>query len=447
MMAFEGLAAKLQDTFKKLRGKGKLTEKDVKDALREVRMALLQADVNYKIVKKFVKNIQEVAVGEGVLSSITPGQQVIKIVHEELVKLLGSKVSKLELTGPKPHVIMMVGLQGAGKTTHSGKLAAHLRKNGRNPILVACDVKRPAAIEQLRVVGKQIDIPVYAIDNEKAVVKIAKEARDYAIEQAHDIIIVDTAGRLHVDEDMMTELKDLKEFLKPDEIMLVVDSMTGQDAVTVAGTFNEMIGITGVMMTKLDGDTRGGAALSIREVTGCPIKFAGMGEKMNTLEVFHPDRMASRILGMGDVLTLIEKAQSAFDMEQMQKMEERIRKEQFTFDDFLIQLEQMKNMGPLDQMIGMIPGMSKVKQLKNLQVDEKELKHIEAIVTSMTAEERAKPEIINGSRRKRIAKGSGRSVPEVNRLLKQFSQTRRMLKQVNQLGRGGKNNKFKFPFM
>ncbi len=446
-MAFEGLAEKLQETFKKLRGKGKLTEKDVKEALREVRMALLQADVNYKIVKGFVKNIQEAAVGGDVLKSITPGQQVIKIVHEELVKLLGSTVSKLELKGPKPQVIMLIGLQGAGKTTTAGKLAAHLRKSGRNPLLVACDIYRPAAIKQLQIVGKQIDIDVFALDNEKSVVKIAEQARHYAVEQANDIIIVDTAGRLHIDDLLMEELEALKGLLNPDETLLVVDAMTGQDAVNVADTFNKQIGISGVIMTKLDSDSRGGAALSIREVTGCPIKFVGMSEKMSGLETFYPDRMASRILGMGDVLTLIEKAQTALDLEEMQKLEERIRKDRFTFTDFLSQLEQMKNMGPLDQMLGMIPGLGNAKQLKNLRVDEKELKHIEAIVKSMTPEERDKPEIINGSRRKRIARGSGTTVQHVNRLLKQFSQTRRMLKQVNQLGRGGKSNKFKFPFM
>ncbi len=445
-MPFEGLTEKLQDTFRKLRGKGKLTEKDVNAALREVRMALLQADVNFKIVKKFIDSIREKATGEEVLKSITPGQQVIKIVYDEMVSLLGGTVSKLELNGPKPQTIMLVGLQGAGKTTHAGKLALYLRKNGRNPLLVACDVYRPAAVKQLQVVGKQIGVDTFAIEGEKSVLRISEAARKYAIEQAHDLMIVDTAGRLHVDEDMMQELVVLQDFLKPTETLLIVDAMTGQDAVNVAQIFKEKVNITGVIMTKLDGDSRGGAALSIREVTGCPIKFAGMGEKMDALEQFHPDRMASRILGMGDVLTLIEKAQSSFDMEQMQKLEERIRSDKFTFNDFLAQMEQMRNMGPLEDMLSMIPGMGNAKQMKNIKVDEKEIARTEAIVKSMTAEEREKPEIINGSRRKRIAAGSGTSIQAVNRLLKQFSQTRRMLKQFNQSSRGGKNNKFKFPF-
>ncbi len=444
-MAFEGLSEKLQDTFKKLRGKGKLSEKDVKDALREVRMALLQADVNFKVVKDFIKAVEKEAVGESVLKSITPGQQVIKIVNDELIKLLGGSAVKLELTKAKPHSILLAGLQGAGKTTHAGKIALHLRKNGRNPLLVACDVYRPAAIDQLKILGEQIDIDVFSIDGEKDVVKIAKEAKDYAINQANDVLIVDTAGRLHVDSTLMEELKSLKNHLDPDEILLVVDAMTGQDAVNVAQTFNKDIDVTGIVMTKMDGDTRGGAALSIRAVTGSPIKFIGTGEKLNALEAFYPDRMSSRILGMGDVLTLIEKAQTSFDQDKMQKLEERIKKDKFTFNDFLLQLEQMKDMGPLEDLLGMIPGMGNNKQLKNLQVDENELKSIEAIVLSMTHQERENPEILNSSRKKRIAQGSGTSVQMVNRLLKQFSQTRKMLKQFNTGGKG-KKSKFKFPF-
>lgn len=444
-MAFEGLSEKLQETFRTLRGKGKLSEKDVKSAMREVRMALLQADVNFKVVKDFINKVQEKAIGENVLKSITPGQQVVKIVHDELVELLGGSSVKLELAKSKPHSIVLAGLQGAGKTTHAGKLAQYLRKNGRNPLLVACDVYRPAAIEQLKILGKQLDIDVFSIDGEKDVVKIAKNAKEYAINQAKDVLIVDTAGRLHIDENLMKELSSLEKYLQPDELLLVVDGMTGQDAVNVANNFKKDLDLTGVIMTKLDGDTRGGAALSIRAVTGCPIKFIGTGEKLNALEVFHPDRMASRILGMGDVLTLIEKAQNSFDEQQMQKLEERIRKDKFTFNDFLVQLEQMKNMGPLEDLLGMIPGMGNAKQLKNLQVDDKELKSIEAIVLSMTMDERENPDIINASRKRRIAKGSGTNVQMVNKLLKQFSQTRKMLKQFNSSSKGNKS-RFKLPF-
>ncbi|MFP4456272.1 MAG: signal recognition particle protein [Clostridia bacterium] len=444
-MAFEGLSEKLQETFKSLRGKGKLSEKDVKSAMREVRMALLQADVNFKVVKEFISNVQERAVGESVLKSITPGQQVIKIVNDELVKLLGGSSVKLELSKSKPHSIVLAGLQGAGKTTHAGKLAQHLRKNGRSPLLVACDIYRPAAIEQLKIIGKQLDIDVFSMENEKNVVKIAKEAKNYAINKANDVLIVDTAGRLHIDEKLMDELNSLAEFLNPDELLLVVDGMTGQDAVNVAQTFKKDLDLTGAIMTKLDGDTRGGAALSIRAVTGVPIKFIGTGEKLNALESFHPDRMASRILGMGDVLTLIEKAQDSANEQKMKELEEKIRKDKFTFNDFLVQLEQMKNMGPLEDLLSMIPGMGNAKQLKNLQVDDNELKSIEAIVLSMTLKERENPEIINSSRKRRIAKGSGTNVPMVNRLLKQFSQTRKMLKQFNSSSKSNKS-RFKLPF-
>lgn len=444
-MAFEGLTEKLQETFKKLRGKGKLSEKDVKSALREVRMALLQADVNFKVVKNFIKSVQEKAVGSGVLDSITPGQQVIKIVHEEMINLMGGQVSKLNLTGKTPQVIMLVGLQGAGKTTTAGKLANILRKNNRQVLLVGCDIYRPAAVQQLKVLGQQLNIDVFSQTGASAV-EIAQAAQAYAIAHAQDVMIIDTAGRLHIDDTLMQELIDIKEQVTPCETLLVVDAMTGQDAVNVATSFNEQIGVTGIIMTKLDSDSRGGAALSIKAVTGKPIKYVATGEKLNALEAFHPDRMASRILGMGDILSLIEKAQNSLDEEKARKLEERIKKEKFTFEDFLEQMDQVRNMGPLDQVLGMLPGMNN-KALKNMQVDEKELKHIEAIIQSMTPEERRKPELINGSRRKRIAAGSGTNVQEINRLLKQFYQTRKMLRQFSDMGKGGKLNKFKLPFM
>lgn len=443
-MAFESLTEKLQATFRKLRGKGRLSEKDVKQALREVRMALLQADVNYKVVRDFIKQVQEKAVGEEVLSSITPGQQVIKIVHEELTQLIGGETSKLDFTGQTPYVILLVGLQGAGKTTTAGKLANLLRKQGRTPLLVAADIYRPAAIDQLEVLGKQLNIDVFSMGTKHDPADIVKAAREYAIKHLQDVLIVDTAGRLHIDQQLMEELVRIKEVARPSEVLLVVDAMTGQDAVNVAQTFDAQLGITGVIMTKLDGDTRGGAALSVKAVTGKPIKFAGMGEKLDALEPFHPDRMASRILGMGDVLTLIEKAQANIDAEKAKDMERRIREERFTLEDFLDQLQQVRNMGPLDQVLSMLPGFSSNKHLKNMHVDEGELKRIEAIINSMTIEERRRPEIINGSRRRRIAKGSGTSVQEVNRLLKQFDQTRKMLKRFANMG--GRLDKLKFPF-
>jgi len=440
---FSGLGDKLQATLKKLRGKGKLTEKDISDAMREVRMALLEADVNLKVVRDFVNAVKERAIGADVLESLTPGQQIVKIVHEELMNLLGGSTSRIAIASKPPTVLMLVGLQGAGKTTQAGKLALSLRKSGRHPLLVACDVYRPAAIEQLQVLGRQLDIPVFSISGNQNPVQIAKQGKEEAMRQGRDLVIIDTAGRLHVDEKLMQELKDIKAAVMPHEILLVVDAMTGQDAVNVAESFNSTLGIDGVIVTKLDGDTRGGAALSIKAVTGKPIKFVGMGEKLDTLEVFHPDRMASRILGMGDVLSLIEKAEQAYDKKKAEELEKKMRTQSFTLEDFLDQLQQVRNMGPLDQVLGMIPGFAASKQLKDFQPDEKDLKHIEAIIYSMTLGERRKPEVIDGSRRKRIAAGSGTSVQDVNRLLKQFEQARKMMKGLSEMGKKGKK-KFSF---
>lgn len=447
-MAFEGLAERLQDTIKKITGKGKVSEQDVKEMTREVRLALLEADVNFKVVKDLINRIKKRAVGQEVMESLTPGQQVIKVVKEELTELMGGEQSKIAVADRSPTVIMMVGLQGAGKTTTSGKLANLLRKkHNRNPMLVACDVYRPAAINQLQTLGKQLDMPVFSMGTDANPVDIAVKAIEKAKEQHRDYVIIDTAGRLHVDENLMNELIDIKDEVNPDEILLVVDAMTGQDAVNVAKSFDETLDITGVVLTKLDGDTRGGAALSIKAVTGKPIKFAGMGEKLDQLEPFHPDRMASRILGMGDVLTLIEKAQTTVDEKQARELEEKMRTMSFTFDDFLEQMAQVKKMGPLEDLISMIPGMNKVKGLKNVQIDEKQLDHIEAIVYSMTKEERQNPEIMNSSRKKRIAKGSGTTVPQVNRLLKQFNDMKKMMKQMTNMQKGKKGKGFKFPFM
>jgi signal recognition particle subunit SRP54 len=432
MAVFSSLSEKLQNTFKKLKGKGKLSEKDVKEAMREVRMALLEADVNYKVVKDFVNKVKERAVGAEVLKSLTPGQQVIKIVHEELIDLMGGTNSSINIASKPPTIIMMVGLQGAGKTTTAGKLGANLKKKGRRPLLVACDVYRPAAIHQLEVVGSQIDIPVFSMGDRQNPVNIAKAAVSHAENHGNDTVILDTAGRLHINEELMDELKNIKAEVKPHEILLVVDAMTGQDAVNVAEQFNEALGIDGAVLTKLDGDTRGGAALSVKAVTGCPIKYIGVGEKLDALEDFHPDRMASRILGMGDVLTLIEKAQEAFDAEKAKEMEQKIRRQQFTLEDFLEQLEQMKNMGPIEDILGMIPGVGG-KQLKNMQVDEKELVRVQAIIQSMTPKERTNPEIINGSRKKRIAVGSGTRVQDVNRLLKQFNEAKKMMRHFSDM--------------
>lgn len=443
-MVFQSLAEKLQATFSKLKGKGKLNEKDVKLALKEVKMALLEADVNFKVVKDFVSRIEERAVGYEVMESLSPGQQVIKIVNDELTQLMGGVQSKLALSSKPPTVILMVGLQGAGKTTACAKLAKLLEQQGRRPLLAACDIYRPAAIKQLQVLGERLNVPVFTMGNQMNPVDIARGALQYAQTQGRDYVIVDTAGRLHINEELMDELKNIKSSVKPHEILLAVDAMTGQDAVTVAEAFDQALGVDGVILTKMDGDARGGAALSIRAVTGKPIKFTGQGEKLDGLEPFHPDRMASRILGMGDVLSLIEKAQQTIDEKKAKELEEKLRKSEFTFEDFLDQMQQVKKMGPLDQLMGMLPGMNKVKGIKDMQIDEKAFDHVVAIINSMTKEERRRPEIINGSRRKRIAKGSGTSVQEVNRLLKQFDQTRAMIKKLTSMQKSGKMGKFPF---
>jgi signal recognition particle subunit SRP54 len=446
-MAFEGLADRLQNTMAKIRGKGKVSEADVKEMMREVRLALLEADVNFKVVKDFIKRVSERAVGQEVMKSLTPGQQVIKVVKEELTELMGGEQSKIAVSNRPPTVIMMVGLQGAGKTTTTGKLANLLRKKfNRKPLLVAADIYRPAAIKQLQTLGKQLDMPVFSMGDQVSPVEIATKALEHAKNEHHDYVIIDTAGRLHIDENLMEELEQVKSITKPDEIFLVVDAMTGQDAVNVAKSFNEQLGLTGVVLTKLDGDTRGGAALSIRSVTDTPIKFVGLGEKLDALEAFHPERMASRILGMGDVLTLIEKAQTNVDAEKAKELEQKMRTMSFTFDDFLEQLGQVRNMGPLEDLIGMLPGANKVKGLKNLQVDEKQISHVEAIIKSMTKAEKINPEIMNASRKKRIAKGSGTSVQEINRLLKQFEDMKKMMKQMTSMSKGKKKG-MKFPFM
>lgn len=445
-MIFEGLSEKLQNTLQKLKGKGKLTEKDVKEAMREVKLALLEADVNFKVVKDFIKRVTDRSVGSEVMESLTPGQHVIKIVNEELTELMGSGQSKLTFSSKPPTVYMMVGLQGSGKTTTCGKLAKILKKQQKNPLLVACDVYRPAAIQQLQTVGNKIDAPVFSMGDAISPVNIAKAGIEQAIRQGLDTVVIDTAGRLHIDDTLMNELLEIKTAVKPQEILLVVDAMTGQDAVNVAERFHEKIGIDGVILTKLDGDTRGGAALSVRAVTQKPIKFVGLGEKVDEFEPFYPDRMASRILGMGDMLSLIEKAQSNIDIKKAQDLEKRMRTQQFTFNDFLDQLQQMKNMGSMSEILQMIPGMGG-KQLKNMDVDDRELIYIEAIIKSMTKDERTSPGIINGSRRKRIALGSGTSIQQVNKLLKQFEQTRKMMKQFMDMEKGvKKGNKFKMPF-
>lgn len=456
-MAFEGLASRLQNVFGKLKSRGKLTEEDVGEALREVRLALLEADVNFKVVKDFIARIKERAIGQEVMKSFTPGMVVVDIVNKELTALMGGTHSKLARSNRPPTVILMVGLQGAGKTTSSGKLAKYLLKQNHRPLLVAGDIYRPAAIKQLQVLGEQLKVPVFTLGNEVSPVEIARQGVAHAKEHGHDYVLIDTAGRLHIDESLMDELKNIQAETKPDEILLVVDAMTGQDAVNVADSFHKQLGLTGVVLTKLDGDTRGGAALSVKAVTGCPIKFAAMGEKLDALEPFHPDRMASRILGMGDVLTLIEKAQAGIDADKAKEMERKMRKAEFTFDDFLEQMEQVKKLGPLDQIMDMMPGMGKMKgQMKDLKVDEKQLAKVAAIVKSMTKEERAKPELLNPSRRKRIALGSGNTVVEVNRFIKQFEDMRKMMKQFSGMMGGPKNKKgllgklgkggMKFPF-
>ena len=430
-MAFEGLSSKLQEITRKLKGKARITESDLKEMLREVKLALLEADVNYKIVKEFINTIQEKALGQDVLKSLTPGQQVVKIVKDELVELLGGVESKVNFTPNPPTIIMLVGLQGSGKTTTAGKLANLFRKQGKKPLLVACDVYRPAAIKQLQVVGAQLNIPVFSNEQSKDVVHIAKQAINVAISKLNDVIILDTAGRLQIDEQLMQELKNVKTTVKPHEILLVVDSMTGQEAVNVADTFNKEVGIDGIVLTKLDGDTRGGAALSVKKVTGKPIKFAATGEKLSDIEVFHPDRMAQRILGMGDILSVIEKAEETFDMEQAEKLEKQMRKKEFDLDDYLAQLRQVKKMGSFSSLLKLIPGMN---QLKDIKVDDKEFEKIEAMICSMTKQEKRNIKILNGSRRQRIAKGSGTSVQEVNKFIKSFEMTQKMMKQL-------KNNK------
>ena len=453
-MIFENLADRLQETFKKLRGHGKLTADDVNATMREIRIALLEADVNFKVVKDFIKKIKERAVGQEVLESLTPAQAVIKIVNEELTALMGQTQSHINISPKAPTIIMMVGLQGAGKTTSAGKLGLMFKKQGKHPLMVAADIYRPAAIKQLQVLGSQIDIPVFAKEDCKDAVRIANEAIDYAKSHANDIVIIDTAGRLHIDENLMQELKSIKEDVKPHEILLVVDAMTGQDAVNVAESFNNDLCLDGVILTKMDGDARGGAALSVKAVTGCPIKFVGAGEKLEALEPFYPDRMASRILGMGDVLTLIEKAQTAFDAEEAKKMEKAFRKNEFTLDDFLSQLNQVRKLGSFENILGMIPGMGGLKKkLGDVDIDMngKEIKHIEAIIRAMTPEEKRNTKIINGSRRKRIAMGSGTKVQEVNKLLKQFDEMKKMMKKMSnmkQLNKKGKKGKggFKLPF-
>lgn len=425
-MAFEGLSEKLNNVFKKLKSRGKLTEADVKEAMREVRLALLEADVSYKVVKDFVAKVTERAIGEDVLVSLTPAQQVIKIVNEELVALMGNDNARINISSKPPTVIMMCGLQGSGKTTHAAKLAKHLKKEGHRPLLVACDVYRPAAINQLQVVGERAGVKVFEMGQISPLI-IAKQAMRHAKDYGHDIVIIDTAGRLHIDTELMDELKNIKEETNPDEIMLVVDAMTGQDAVNVAKAFDDAIGITSVLMSKLDSDTRGGAALSVLAVTGKPIKYVGMGEKLDDFEQFHPERMASRILGMGDVLTLIEKAENVMSKKEAEKLTKKFKENKFDMNDLLDQFKQIKRMGSMKSIISMLPGVK--DKIKDADIDEKQLDRIEAIITSMTIAEREKPSIINPSRKKRIAAGSGTKVEDVNKLLKQFDQMQKVMKQ------------------
>lgn len=443
---FQNLQEKLAEAFKKFKNKGTLTEKDVKEGMRAVKLALLEADVNFKVVREFISKVTERAVGSEVLESLMPAQQVIKIVNEELTALMGGTQAKLQISSNPPTVIMMVGLQGAGKTTHTGKLSAMMKKQGKNPLLVACDVYRPAAIKQLQIVGEKVGIPVYAETDKNDPVKIAKNGLAHAKKNGHDMVFIDTAGRLQIDEAMMDELIDIKKETEPTEILLTIDAMAGQDAVNVASTFNEKLDITGVIVTKLDGDTRGGAALSVKYVTGKPIKFIGTGEKMDAIEPFHPDRMASRILGMGDMLSLIEKAEQNFDMKKAAELEEKLRKSRFTLTDYLEQMSQIKNMGSIENLVGMMPGVSP-SALKDANFDENIIKKTEAIILSMTLTEREKPELINYSRKMRIAKGSGSTIEEVNRLLKQFDQTNKLMKQLAGAKGPKKLAKFgKFPF-
>lgn len=450
MALFDTLSGKMQDLMNKFKNKTRVTEKDVKEMMREIKLALLEADVNFKVVKDFIAKVSERAIGQDVLESLTPGQQVVKIVHEELIALMGSASSKLTFSSKLPTVYMMVGLQGSGKTTTSGKLASYLRKQGKNPLLVACDIYRPAAIKQLQVVGAQLNIPVFSAGDKMSAVDIAKASIEHAKSRLHDIVIIDTAGRLHINEELMEELKNIKSAVHPQEVLLVVDSMTGQDAVNVSESFNAQLGVDGVILTKLDGDTRGGAALSVKAVTGKPVKFVGMGEKLNDLEPFYPDRMASRILGMGDVLSLIEKAQENFDQKKALELEKKMRTATFTLEDYLEQMQQLKKMGPLSQVLGMIPGIN-AKMLQGVQTDdaEKKMKTMEAIIQSMTKAERYDPSIINASRRKRIAAGSGTTVQDVNKLLKDFEEMKKLFKSLSEMGKGGRKGlggKFRLPF-
>ncbi len=431
---FQNLTEKLANAFKKFRNKGKLTEAEVKEGMREVKLALLEADVNFKVVKDFVKAVTERAVGSAVLESLLPAQQIVKIVNEELIKLMGGETPKININPKPPTVVMMVGLQGAGKTTHAGKIANMYKQKSKNPLLVACDVYRPAAVDQLKIVGETVKIPVFSLGTKISPVEIAKAGIEHARKNGHDMVIIDTAGRLHIDEALMEELVKIKAATAPSEILLTVDAMTGQDAVNVAKSFNDLLDITGVVLTKMDGDTRGGAALSVKYITGKPIKFIGTGEKMDAIELFHPDRMASRILGMGDILSLIEKAEAAYDEKNAKELEKKMREQTFSLEDFLVQMRQLKKMGNLEQLLGMMPGMNS-GALKNAQVDESQMAKIEAIILSMTKEERLKPELINGSRRKRIAAGSGTAVEDVNKLLKQFDQMKKLMKQFSGMGK------------
>jgi len=438
---FEDLTGKLEDVFRRLRGKGKLSEDNIKETLREVRRALLEADVNYKVAKDFVERVREKAVGLDVLKSLTPGQLVVKVVHDELVELLGGKNQPIAKASKPPTFVMVVGLQGSGKTTFCGKLARLLKKRGQRVLLAAADIYRPAAIDQLEIVGKTVDVPVFALRGGEKPLEIARRAMKKAQDDMLDYVILDTAGRLHVDDTLMNELSEIKSAMTPDEILLVVDGMTGQDAVTLSKTFNERLGFDGVVLTKMDGDARGGGALSVRAVTGRPIKFVGVGEKPEALEEFHPDRLASRILGMGDVVSLVERAQEAVDFEEAERLQEKLKKEQFTFEDFLAQMQQMKKMGPLEDILKMLPGVG--SKLKGMNFDDSAMKHIEAIIRSMTPDERNRPALIDGSRRRRIAAGSGTTVQEVNRLLKEFETVQKMVKMVGKAGRG---KRFAAPF-
>ncbi len=442
---FQSLTEKLSNAFSRFRNKGKLTEADVREGMREVKLALLEADVNFKVVKDFIKAVSERAVGSQVLESLLPAQQIIKIVNEELIKLMGSESAKINISPKPPTVIMMVGLQGAGKTTHAGKIANMFKQKGKNPLLVACDVYRPAAIDQLKIVGESVSIPVFSMGAKISPVEIAKAGVEYAKKNGNDMVFIDTAGRLHIDEELMGELVKIKGATNPAEILLVVDAMTGQDAVNVAKTFNELLEISGVVLTKMDGDTRGGAALSVRYITGKPIKFIGTGEKLDAIELFHPDRMASRILGMGDVLSLIEKAEAAFDEKNAKELEKKFREQSFTLEDFLMQMRQIKKMGNITSLIGMLPGVN-AGALKDADIDEKQMSKIEAIILSMTKGERLRPETINGSRRKRIANGSGTTVEDVNKLLKQFEQMKKTMKQFSNMGKRRGLFGMKLPF-